>query len=394
MHMTPTLMPGLRVAHLLLLWFLQLSPVTRSLHQPHHFIGQGLGDKAEVEVLAQPSRPWQGDGSILALPQGTHNAAHLGKATGYRVHTMTQKIIPTLLGIFTLLGVIGFLVYFYSVVVGSNSPKLSWWHAETTPLLGTAKTTQPDKNLPARPNTGSSILSSTMGTRSSLGSSQAIDSLTLPSPLIANTQDGEAFVINGTILPKAQDKARIDITRFIDNEVVARVHIAEDSEGSGMLFELVPSEAAGGWLSPQPFGRSVPFVFLDTVAAVAKKAKYDKTRQISVLSASAAGWDATATPSAVVKINDESSFSLLNSGVELLRVFKGVNQKLGHIEGKDRRLVARFDEGASPNQCTVHCAAGSDAGLTLCTVVACMKLMTPQKDSSREDSSRFGSARS
>jgi hypothetical protein len=322
----------------------------------------------------QASRPQYGDSTELALSEGIHNVDRLTKAFTHRTHGIVSAstalrawvVLIILLAIFAVLGLI--------ILSGRREQK----HGAEQML------DDPKQHMPQSPwaadhlrsgSTMKSSFSSPLASTSSLGDtrfSSRIDRLDLPSPLVVGAKDGDTFVINGSIKPKKQDNQRIDITRFADSQVVARVHVSEDKEGCGMLIEISSCDASGRL---QPYGRSVPFAFVDTSAAFKDRTRsspQDKVLepQVSLLGASLDGWDATATPTAIVKGTENGAFSLTIGGQDVLLIARGRDGTLGHIANKDHQLLARISDSN-----TVHCAGGSDAGLILCTVVACMKML-------------------
>lgn len=190
--------------------------------------------------------------------------------------------------------------------------------------------------------------------------------LSLPTPLVVRYQEGEAFTVSGTVSPMRQESESVDIKKSTGNEVVARLHIAEDSKGSGILMELMSSDVRGQAL---PYPRVIPFAFLDTAFAARGKSE---VRQVSVFGASQAGWDATALPSAVIKAVGNGRFAMLQNGQVILNVITD-GKKLVRVESQESRLLAKVQSPGPP--LTMHCASGTDAGLVLCAVVACMKLL-------------------
>jgi len=219
---------------------------------------------------------------------------------------------------------------------------------------------------------------------SSIGSAQHRSQLQLPSPLISLGEDGETYAFSGEILPNRQENERIIITRLRSNKVVARIHIAEDDKGSGMMVELESQTRRAQARDPQVS----PFVFLDTTQAVSGNGeRMPKNRKVGIFGASEDGVECTSNPSAIMKVDSQRTSGggskeyrrcvLILNGEIILSVACDPKKKdkFSHVEGKDSRLLARIQIPGNGLPLTVHCAPGIDAGLVLCGIAAAIKLL-------------------
>jgi hypothetical protein len=210
----------------------------------------------------------------------------------------------------------------------------------------------------------SSVNASALGSLSRLVYGTGRDSmspLVLPTPLIANP-DGEAFTIVGAITHQYQASARVDFIRFLNNEVVARLHINESKKGQGMMLEFVQRD------------RITRYAFFDTSEAVIESGRKGSDRQVSILNASEDAWNAAAPPRTVVKACDSNAFVLEHCTEEKLKIVleKGLP---AHIQSKDGRLLAEIECSRGRPIGQLQCAGGEDVGLLVCGLVACMKLL-------------------
>jgi len=294
-----------------------------------------------------------------------------------------------------LVTLVGLAVWLYNPL-GENDPKLRWEDkadkadctirsaagppqrgggTATQLLLGTAGSLPSRATTDAGRETISTNMSSPLGSGWLARTCTPSVALQLPTPLIVRAQAGECFTLSGPVSSQRQEDERVDIRRSANNgsgvvtqEAVARIHIAEDDKGSGILMEFVTAAV--------PYPRVVPFAFLDTAfagpVAGGGSRQSEAGRQVSIFGASRAGWDAAALPSAVVKAIGTGRFAMLQNGQVILTVIAKDHQ-LSHVEGKDAQLLARIQ--STGNGLTVQCSSGADGGVVLCAVVACVKLL-------------------
>jgi len=203
--------------------------------------------------------------------------------------------------------------------------------------------------------------------------------LSLPTPLVVHSEDGEAFTLSGVLKPCRQEKHTIEIKRFVNNEVVARVHVAENDDSCGMMMEFVSSD-----------GTTTPFAFLDTRFAFGGDESMPVDRQVNVYGI-ADGLHPTALPSAIImddKDDDwfgQNDFLLLqcnNTGDVRTDevVFRCLanehdSAKLSHVEDQQGSLLAMLHYALYDHPMVVQCTCGVDAGLLLAGVVSSMRLL-------------------
>jgi hypothetical protein len=243
--------------------------------------------------------------------------------------------------------------------------------AAASQLLGSTSTLHTRVSIDTGRDTISTNMSSPLGSAWLNRSCTPAKPLSLPTPLVVKAKEGEAFVLNGPLLPKRQESQIIDIQRVAGREVVARIHISEDDKGSGILMEFVDTKA---FLYPLV----VPFAFLDTAFAAPGRIEATiRDRQVSVFGASEVGFDAAALPTAIIKATTSDRLAMVLNGQVVLSVVTKPSpsgHQLSHVEGKDGRL-ATIQSGGASAPLTLQCASGADAGLILCAVVASIKLL-------------------
>merc|ERR1719188_2388601 len=99
----------------------------------------------------------------------------------------------------------------------------------------------------------------------------SLDDRPLCPDLVEREAKGTMYAIVGMIKPHWQEE-RAEIKKASTNEVIGRIHIAEDARGSGIMVELVPRSS---------------IAFIDTSCAVVEEGKsLSGVRDAKIISAS------------------------------------------------------------------------------------------------------------